>query len=349
MQPGLRSLFPANETSSVTVLRLHAGVAGAARARAARALRGARLAALLAGAARARQAPTRRHEAAALQPHPHRRSPFPHSPHSPCHTQPISQAMPFLVSFLHVEGRACFCLPGSRRDRCQITIQSLHAACMAVRLASACTAGEDIRQEMWLVAANAGFGTARDLATDARNARLHLDPTAAVAIRYTSDRDLELLPDPAGGELCFYSVSPASMAASMSLSSLRNAPLRLGWSWHCVSCRVPLHFTLNLSPSAGNMCSNNAGMIAGSRALWLLHRQASSGRSRCAGPARAFTTRSPSWCSEHSRRLRTARGDMCTPAPALTRLIRHADHAAARDQHCSPTTSRSDATSARCT
>ncbi len=50
------------------------------------------------------------------------------------------------------------------------------------------------------MAAKAGFGAARELATDARNARLHLDPTAAVAIRYTSDKDLEVVPDPAGGE-----------------------------------------------------------------------------------------------------------------------------------------------------
>ena len=36
-------------------------------------------------------------------------------------------------------------------------------------------------QEMWLVSAVAGLGAARELAMDARNARLRLDPTAAVA------------------------------------------------------------------------------------------------------------------------------------------------------------------------
>ena len=78
-----------------------------------------------------------------------------------------------------------------------------HAAglCMRRAILHACMAGEDIAQELWLVSAVAGLGAARDLATDLRNARLRLDPTAAVAIRCSSGKDLEVLPDPAGGEL----------------------------------------------------------------------------------------------------------------------------------------------------
>lgn len=66
-------------------------------------------------------------------------------------------------------------------------------------LARAGDASGEASQEMWLVSANAGLGTARDLAADRRHASLRLDPTAAVALRYASDKTLEVFPDALGG------------------------------------------------------------------------------------------------------------------------------------------------------
>ncbi len=56
---------------------------------------------------------------------------------------------------------------------------------------------KDVVPELWLVCANAGMGTARDLAVDRRYAALQLDPTAAVAVRYDNIKDPKVLP--AGG------------------------------------------------------------------------------------------------------------------------------------------------------
>ena len=72
-------------------------------------------------------------------------------------------------------------------------------------------------QEMWLVSANAGLGRARDLAADRRHAHLLLDPTAAVALRYSSAADLQVVPDPVGGadpSLAFHRPAISQLQAS---------------------------------------------------------------------------------------------------------------------------------------
>jgi hypothetical protein len=57
----------------------------------------------------------------------------------------------------------------------------------------------EVVQELWLVCANAGLGAARDLAVDRQHTALQLSPIAAVAVRYTSVSELEIIQS---GGLC---------------------------------------------------------------------------------------------------------------------------------------------------
>lgn len=127
----------------------------------------------------------------------------------------------------------CACMP-----QCTFLHNGLPGSSPDARAAASLgDAGGEVGQEMWLVSANAGLGLARDLAGDRRHAALRLDPTAAVALRYTSDKALEVLPDALGGAPC----QAARLPQKEFLQSTRWHRMQLAYVHHHETAVLILH------------------------------------------------------------------------------------------------------------